>query len=222
MGTLLEVMSLPKILRLKLPHLVVVGACFCTLSACVANQPHVGSSIAAQTIRQVVTKAQNPILVTQAEINRVLRSSDKRVILVSIPKLQTQALFVEIERNGAIITYGSSTRQSISIENGVIRGTRGLGGDLMSTDHSLLRYTMKSGKPTGGTRILRYLDAASQTVTQNLSCSYHPGITVIETCVDSNGVEYFVNEFKVSNSIVVKSKQWVSAAIGYALVTQVR
>lgn len=192
------------------------------LSACGSDQSAGDASVLRQAVTQIFTKSPPPPTVNQAQIANARAQTDKSIILVSLPNLKSQALFVEIERNGSVVTYGTSSRQSISMENGVVRGTRGLGGDLMSTDHSLLRYAINTRRSTGGTRVLRYLDAASQTVKQNVSCSYQAGSVVVEKCVGEDGLELFSNTFQLSGSTVVESKQWISATLGYALISRIQ
>ena len=215
-------MTLPERMTSRLLKASVVALTTMALSGCGSDQAGNGFGVAGQVFKQIFTKKQPPAPITQAQIANARAATNKSNVLVSIEKLQAQALFVEIERNGAVITYGTAARQSISLENGVIRGTRGLGGDLMSTDHSLLRYSINTGKSNGGTRVLRYLDAASQTVVQNVSCSYTAGSTIVETCVGEDGQVLFTNTFEKAGSTIVNSKQWVSETLGYVEIARVQ
>ena len=167
-------------------------------------------------INQITNRQQAPQRVTQEQIAQVLSTTAEPVYLIEVETAKTSALFTRIAQNGAVSTYGTRARQSFSVENGVLRGTRAFGDDLMSTELDALRLSLSSGEATSGQRVMRYLNGASERVEITFNCTYSGGSEVIESCSEVGGSRTFSNSYsRDDHGNVYASRQWVSPLVGY-------
>lgn len=176
-------------------------------------------------------KAAGPQRITPQQIQQVAAQTKQPLVLIDFPAKQSNALIIEIGRNGPVQTYATSARQTVSLENGLARGSRGLGGDLMSAD--LGRLPQLIAQRRGGIihRELRFLDGEDVTVRYHFSCKLEVGRTsgtprttaMTEDCTQINGLTNFINTYEVNgNGRVLKSKQWFGPTLGDAVIQQIR
>lgn len=150
------------------------------------------------------------------------------LMYAALPARSVQAGLVPTVRNGSVQQWVTPDGVSVSFDRGVVTATRGLGGDLMSSDLDDVQSALRSGA-IQGERVHRYLNKENQLVVRAFKCEYvHtpggaaqtlvgqiPALFVAETCFDSTG-EQFDNEFWVDSAgRVRKSKQWLGPFIGY-------
>ena len=164
-----------------------------------------------------------PSQVTAAQVAQAQASLDVPILLVEIENLKSTGLFPQIAQNGNVVTFATGARQSLALENGMLRGTRALGDDLMSAELGPLRDAIGSGTDTGGQRTLRFLNAASERYELSVNCRYDTGPVVTETCTQPGGAPAFTNTYEVNrDGIVVSSRQWVSPTIGYIKIQRIQ
>lgn len=148
---------------------------------------------------------------------------------------QTSALLLRIESSRGYETFGSADRRTITMNGGLLTATRGLGGDLMSTDLSQVGPLIKSRRAGQGTRTIYVLDGEDRTLAIPLACSVSPGGTVPVKAGALNTTARQVTEtctgdaLKVTNIYLidgkgraVSSKQWAGPYIGYVLMQTLR
>lgn len=140
-------------------------------------------------------------------------------------------LFVEARRRddspGRITVWRTEDNVTVTVRNGVVIATRGLGGDLLSSE---VRVSGEApGPSSGGERIqmIRGLDNKQQRLV--LSCDLvdlgpdpvriveltHPTRHLRERCAGAGGE--IVNDYWVEsgNGMIWQSRQWAGPQIGY-------
>lgn len=148
---------------------------------------------------------------------------------VTLEKRNQQALMVEIARNNGVETWSSVDKVTISVRNGVLVATRGLGDDLMaaSAQHPVLRNSAD-----GGTRrTYSLLNGADQMVRVSADCVAKSegvqAIEIVEKTYNLNkvvelctlGREQFTNIYWLDSSgSIRKSRQWVSPNVGSIII----
>ncbi|MCF2869680.1 YjbF family lipoprotein [Octadecabacter sp. G9-8] len=142
------------------------------------------------------------------------------VIIAHLESLGGTTLMAERARNGAVTTFMSDQRISISFNQGVIVATRGLGNDLMSANVTEVVASLDDARSgTAATRIHTYLDGENQTQTRQFNCSYNPDPEgkIIEACRD--GDVTFENQYwRDQAGVPVASRQWIGPQLGYLIV----
>ncbi|MDA7427667.1 YjbF family lipoprotein [Primorskyibacter aestuariivivens] len=172
-----------------------------------------------------------PSQVTQEQVQQAVATSTQPLILVNLEKAKSSTLLVEIGRNGPVQAFATSARQTISLQNGMARGTRGLGGDLMSVDLGGLPQLIAS--KSGGTvqREIRVLDGEDATLRLGFSCSVtstrssHKPVLyqMTESCQQSGGSIQFTNSYTVNGAgTVLKSRQWFGPHLDYIAVQHLK
>lgn len=209
-----------------------MGTCALLLGGC-------GSGTDADQNKQLYKQAlatfkrdnQEPAQVTREQIAQVAASTTQPLILVNVEKNKTSALILEIGRNGAVQTFATSARQTISLQNGLARGTRGLGGDLMSVDLGQLPQLIARTSSGQTNREMRFLNGEDVTVRYAFSCSVtstrvssHPAnYNVIESCSQTNGKVTFTNSYDVTrHGKVTASRQWFGPTQEYITLQHIR
>ncbi len=167
-------------------------------------------------------------VVTGEQIAQVLQATDSPASVFSIEASSAQFIMVEIQRNGAYQTFGSSSRQAIVLRNGTIVSTRGFGGDLMSSEEGALLSLVRS-KSVGTARyVMRHLTADNQTTVSEFTCKLDTGPTlpvvlgevnrkgraITAVCSGENGS--FTNAYVVDTyGNVISARQWLGDVLGY-------
>lgn len=219
-------MTAPKALILAL------GASAMTLAGC-------GSSTDANQNRQLFSQIlgtvkggkKAPAQVTPEQIAQVAANSTQPLILVNVEKNKSSALIVEIGRNGAVQTFATSARQTIALQNGMARGTRGLGGDLMSVDLGQLPSLIARHASGTTEKEMRFLNGEDITVRYKFTCSVSSSpesskpvtYSVVEDCAQTNGKVTFTNTYTVSpGGHVTSSRQWFGPTQEYIRLQHIR
>lgn len=172
-----------------------------------------------------------PPQLTEAQIQQAVATSTQPLILVDLEKAKSRTTLVEIGRNGPVQAFATSARQTISLQNGMARGTRGLGGDLMSVDLGGLPHLIASKSSGTVQREIRVLDGEDATLRLGFGCSVtstrssHKPVLyeLTETCQQSGGSIRFTNSYTVNGAgTVVKSRQWFGPHLNYITIQHLK
>ncbi|QYX57109.1 YjbF family lipoprotein [Roseovarius sp. SCSIO 43702] len=170
-----------------------------------------------------------------AQTAAALANTSAPLILVNIPKRNAATVMQQIETNGAYATYGTSDRRSVTLRNGLLTATRGLGNDLMSSDVFAVQALISARKAGSAPPVKRYLDGENLTVARVARCSVSIGETsrmqvaeinagvtrVTERCAGDQ--LDFTNSYLVDGTgQILQSKQWISPLNGYIVIQQLR
>ena len=137
------------------------------------------------------------------------------VLYVEMPKTGGQAIFVFLRSNGDYDTFVTPDNKSITVREGLVTGTRGLGNDLMTVDidTAIPRVRQAQGRAT---RIHRRFNGEDELVSDEYDCDYARDKEgwVTETCVGVQG--RFENRYEFgSNGQLRRSRQWIGEVNGY-------
>ncbi len=146
-------------------------------------------------------------------LNRqMINDSKSKLYLGQIDRLGIVNLFTETTRNGAYSTFRSPADISVTVDNGIIVATRGLGLDLMSQRSDLSAHKMFSThleqKPY--TRYYRYLRIDNTLTSHHFICKIsYTGIERIEIVGQRYNTRKFVEtcQSEVSN---FNNQYWIS------------
>ncbi|APZ52642.1 Group 4 capsule polysaccharide lipoprotein gfcB, YjbF [Salipiger abyssi] len=179
---------------------------------------------------------QAPSDVTQQQIVQTLTATDLPVAFFNVASRNSQTLLIQIEQNAPYRTFATATRQAVVMNHGMITGTRGLGGDLMSTDESAVLELVR-GRQTGQvTYVQRFLTAEDITKTITYRCGVEPdkavdvnmglvqasGQEMVAACESPDGpsfVDYYVVD---ASGEILASRQWLGEVTGYAAMHMLR
>jgi hypothetical protein len=228
-------------LRLKSTLLRPVGlalAAAFALAGC-GNDPDTGALVAplkALLSGAAKGKATPPGPPSPTQIAQAMASTEGPLILLANEKRKLYGLLLKIEENGAYDTYGTSTRQTITLKRGMLTASRGLLNDLMSANVEQSLALVSARKSGTATRVMRYLDGEEQIFAYDFTCTISPGAVsslplpvgrtskvqkVTETCRSTS--RSFENIYQVDQSgRIVKSRQWSGPLGGYFEISQMR
>ena len=132
-----------------LPRIAAATALAFGLAAC-SNDPDFESpvNVVGNVYDSLFSEDSAPSPVTQEAIVATLSATPLPVVFINLEERSSQSLFTRIESNQGYDTFASLSRQSIIMRNGKITGTRGIGGDLMSSEVGPLMQAVTSGATT--------------------------------------------------------------------------
>ena len=140
-------------------------------------------------------------------------SLGNRPLKIAVLERRNQAsVLIENTRNRDVVTYLTPDGVSVSLRQGVLVATRGLGFDLMTADVDAVLPALRGGGQ-GVVRVHRYLDGEEQVVIRSFICDYTGRGTVTETC-HSDGFK-ITNSYQLGGGGIIASRQWVSPEQGY-------
>lgn len=209
-----------------------------TLAACGSDTSR------ADPIQQIgqalLTRALNrgpqiPPDITDQQIAGALAATTDRLVLIDLDDLNTQAMVLQIESNGEYDTLGTSSRQAVTMRDGLITASRGLGGDLMSSDTDALLAQIQSGEAGVAPYAMRFLSGEEVIYTYSYTCGVRPtgSVPVARGLLNLTGQQMtavctgdgpaFEAVFVTDDTgYIVKSKQWLGDFIGTALTQTLR
>lgn len=145
------------------------------------------------------------------------------------------SLMLRIEENNGYETFGSSDRRTVTMRNGILTASRGLGGDLMSSDISEVAPLIARRSAGQATRLMRFIGDEDQTAVIRFSCRISVGgaVPVKSGAVDSTARQVTetctTSAREITNVYLVDgrgrsigSKQWMGPSIGYILTQTLR
>lgn len=165
----------------------------------------------------------------------VIAGFEGPLLFVEVLDNSIQAGLVPGPRNGSVQQWNTVDGTSLSLDDGLLVASRGLGGDLMSADVLDVRAALKRG---GGTaeRVHRTLTHDNQLHIQAFRCSYSdrgpeaartlagtfPARRIDEDCHDSAGL-HVENSYWIDGSGTIRaSRQWLSPLAGYLAIERLK
>ena len=148
------------------------------------------------------------------------------VLLVKIIARNAVAPLTKVAENGGAITWISPGDVTMSFEDGILVGTRGLNDDLMGVDPVGVRAALAAG---GGTayRLQSFLTSEDQIITRELTCDVvqigPEDIQIIGGARTTTKFEEdckgpaleFKNSYWLADGQIIRSRQAVSAGVGF-------
>lgn len=210
--------------------------CAALLAACTGGE-NLGNdtgTIFRNTLSNRLTGQGNsgPTRVTPQQAQQAAAQASQPLLLIDFPRIDANALIVKIGQNGPVTTYATASRQTVSLQNGLARGSRGLGGDLMSASFGTLPSLIANRRPGTIRREMRFLNGEDITVRHQFTCEVQvdgPSATVkgttamIETCRQDGSWFIFNNKYNVDGrGRVVSSEQWFGDRLGMAKLQQLK
>ncbi len=142
-------------------------------------------------------------------------------LVASLPTQGRVLQLYVLDRDGPVTTWATPDGLQIMLRDGLLIQTRGLGFDLMSATVPSLGQIAAM---TPHTRSHYYLEGSDTAFRRDYSCTVETGAAdaalpkarhLVETC---NGPAGFItNHYWMQGGKLVKSQQWVSQGIGYAV-----
>lgn len=214
------------------PPLLVLCLGFGGLSACGSDQKEISTFSALQSygtglagkFRKTAVPAGASQGITRATVDGIGAPVD----LVTIENRGAQGLIVQVGTNGSVETWSSADNKTLSMRNGMLVATRGLGGDLMSAAVPNLAQ-LESGQTVK--RAHTVLDGEDKPFTHRFDCrgirNGAKTITVVERSYqtqhiteDCNGPDgSFSNDYWVqTGGKLRRSRQFVSESVGFVVI----
>jgi hypothetical protein len=133
---------------------------------------------------------------------------------------------------GTVEVWNSSDNAQIFLRNGVVVGTRGIGGDIIAADANVTVRALRTRAATRGIRVYTVSDGDATSTAYTFQCTISRLGTeqisivnlafvtehMVEECTGgSDGKERIRNDYWVQSSdgLVRKSRQWVGPRTGY-------
>ena len=154
-------------------------------------------------------------------------ASELPLLRLRIEDTGTLATAAAFAKNGNTDTYFMGTGQAVYLQNGILTGTRGLGHDLMSLEHSAsnLRSAVGAGPKN---RIYRHLNAEGQLIWTGVTCEFSAGEPTTLTQIGRNYSVLPITEYcegeshQFSNKYMIdhrsgqiwQSIQWIGPVAG--------
>ena len=213
-----------------------LGLC-AALAACSSDQQQGSAQLALlDGLRATVTPRAEPFRVSPEVVARALAASDQALWILEQSRQGSQTLLGEVGRNGPYVTLATGAQQTVALRAGFVTGTRGLTGDIMSSDVDALLPLILRG--TGGTApyTARVITANDTIRTIDFVCVVTPfsglrsvrlgpvsttGRAVTTDCNADDGLR-ITNEFLVSEGGIVHARQWVGVEQGYIAFQRIR
>ena len=139
---------------------------------------------------------------------------------VTFASLGYKLVMRELERDGNVITYVSEDGSQVSLRDGILISTRGIGVDLMSSAQPSLAELARGAAHK---RTDFYLDGTDTMRRRDFDCTVAAGDGgkgpagtrhIRQTCSSEDG--FIVNDYWLRGGQIAQSRQWVSASAGYA------
>ncbi len=164
-----------------------------------------------------------------------LAATDGKVMLVVVENTTSLAVLGVAQINGEYETWETSTREALTFKHGVLVATRGLGDDLMAARADAVIALITARREGRARRDYQFLTGKGETNNLTVECQVLLGgservkigeidvqtRSIAEIC--TNGSLEIKNLYWVDGQgRVIKSRQWVSAGIGYLAVQNLR
>ncbi len=164
-----------------------------------------------------------------------LAATDGKVMLVVVESTSSLAVMGLAQVNGEYETWETSTREALTFKRGVLVASRGLGDDLMAARADAVIALITARREGRARRDYQFLTGKGETNNLTVECQVLLGgserveigeidvqtRSIAEIC--TNGPLEIKNLYWVDGQgRVIKSRQWVSAGIGYLAVQNLR
>ncbi len=172
--------------------------------------------------------AAGPVGLTRAVLAGLGRPAD----LVTVESRKVTAVVLYVAANGGVETWSSVDDRTVSVRQGMLVATRGLGGDLIAADTPPLSR-VASGSGTF-VRTLVTLSGEDAIVRSRYLCEYavvgsedvvlverrYTTRRVQESCSGDDG--RFVNDHWLQGGTLRQSRQWAGRDLGYITIGRLR
>ena len=142
------------------------------------------------------------------------------LIRAEIPARKATAVLRPVAQNGHVTTWQTLDQITLSFSDGVLVASRGLGDDLMGADAAPTQAALAGQAPEIYRRQMRYLTGDNHSTWLTAGCSMkavgaEAGLSRFEeSCKARNHT--FTNVYVLDSAgRVVRSRQWLSPALGY-------
>lgn len=201
---------------MKLPRNLLAFAAAALLGACGNNGNRedllavIGTSLDQLGSDPAGASAEELVARLTPEVREELGDIDLLVVTLEEPNLSS--FLYEAEANGDVTTFFTLDGVSLSLRDGVLVATRGLGFDLMIAEVSGLSPLLETGGQY--TRTHRYLDGEDRLASFDFHCEVTPGPEVRETC-KGHGFS-FENRYahRERQGLFALSRQWIGPERG--------
>lgn len=157
---------------------------------------------------------------------QVANAAPGDVLLVKIITRNAVAPLTKVAQDGGTLTWISPGEVTMTFTDGILVGTRGLEDDLMGVDPVGVRAALNAG---GGTaqRLQSFLTSEDQIITHQLTCTItKTGTETLQTISgprpstkfeeDCKGPALeFKNTYWLAGGTIIRSRQAVSAGVGF-------
>lgn len=201
--------------------LVALGTIIGLLAGCGSDKtrPDLTKGLVKQLAGKLTGKDETPTTPSADQIRAAVtpearaQFGNQPLMLASSTDKPVNSILVLASQNGDVRTYFTPDSISLSLRNGIVIASRGLGADLMRADVSQVMARIQDGSGVA-TRDHFYLDGENQTYRRRFTCTYAKvGAEVVESC--SGADASFENRYALnSKGEIAVSVQWVSPQIG--------
>lgn len=164
------------------------------------------------------------VLSSEASSVRIVRSVTAPALEVQIPARNARALLSRVGENGGVETWIAEDNISISLHDGVLVASRGLGFDLMGAGAAETHAALAHTDETVYRRQMRYLTGDNRSTYVTAGCSMklvgreqfgNQSLQRFEERCAARS-ESFTNVFwRDRRGEIVRSRQWLSPEVGY-------
>ncbi|NRB20646.1 MAG: YjbF family lipoprotein [Rhodobacteraceae bacterium] len=156
------------------------------------------------------------------------------LLLAEIEEIETVATLAKVALNKTVETWQTGDQVSLSLDQGLVTATRGLGEDLMSADNSGTKM-MLAGQLADQyyVKLHSYLDGEYQTAFRSFQCRRsglrqesieiferrHATTRIEELCV-TPGYEITNVYWQGADGFLWKTQQWLSPSLKYLVTEQ--
>ena len=194
---------------------------FITCLICLALGGASCSKQVAQDPRQILTRAR-------------IDAPGRPMLLADIEAIEAVATLVKMAGNKTVETWQTGDQVSLSLDQGLVTATRGLGEDLMSADNSGTKMMLAGHlEDQYYVKLHSYLDGEYQTAFRSFQCRRsdlrqetieiferrHTTTRIEEECV-TPGYEITNVYWRGTDGFLWKTQQWLSPSLKYLVTEQ--
>ena len=168
-------------------------------------------------------------------VDEAMGATDGKVMIAILESRNVMAIMGVAQTNQGYETWEAADRRSLILKNGILTGSRGLGDDLMASDSDASSALITSRSEGRATRSYQFLSGMGVTNHFEVECEIVKGskerieageinveaLTLAEICkegpLEINNL-YWVDP----RGNIVKSRQWISAQVGYVMFQHLR
>ena len=177
--------------------------------------------LAAAAVLNACSTEWPPLPGNEMDVAVPARASDAWFLRVDIPSTGAAAILLPAATNAGVSTWRTADGVTVSLTDGIVVATRGLGHDLMTADVRGTGAAMQGTTAQDYARRMRYLNSDAKDVFLSFTCSMRQGSSggngqrlLQETC-HSDTASFTNNYWFDSTDRVQRSRQWISPEVGY-------
>lgn len=146
-----------------------------------------------------------------------------------------QAILFRQAIDGDVETWQTLESVMLTLRQGVMIGTRGVGGDLMTAEVTEVLAGIR-GDVSQALRVHRRLGGENQLIIESFVCNYsrgpgtttdpllgaRPALVVVEDCIDSDGQQFENRYWIEAGGVIRQSYQWIGPQVGSVTLVRVK